>query len=292
MLNQFEKNIKGIYGKEGETWLSHLPQIVRSFEEAWGVSHLTPVKNLSYNYVLKGARGKAPIILKLSLDFDGLEREAAALKAFANYCAVRVLNQKKGALLLERAVPGTSLKEIFPEKESMGLEVAIQTIRQLHQAPVPQGHSFPKLTDWLRTLDKDFPSIPLFYLKTARSLRDKLLATTKESVLLHGDLHHENILQDGAGWVLIDPKGIVGDPVYEAGSFIRNPILPLLNLPEAEKIIDLRIQAFSEAFDWEKKRIEEWCFVQAVVAWTWALGDKGESIFFQQLTDIFGRKIT
>ena len=118
------------------------------------------------------------------------------------------------------------------------------------------------------------------------------MATTKESVLLHGDLHHENILQDGAGWVLIDPKGIVGDPVYEAGSFIRNPILPLLNLPEAEKIIDLRIQAFSEAFDWEKKRIEEWCFVQAVVAWTWALEDKGESIFFQQLTDIFGRKIT
>jgi streptomycin 6-kinase len=47
-----------------------------------------------------------------------------------------------------------------------------------------------------------------------------------EKFLLHGDLHHENILQAGNGeWKIIDPQGVVGSAVFECGRFIENHVI-------------------------------------------------------------------
>ena len=41
---------------------------------------------------------------------------------------------------------------------------------------------------------------------------------------MHGDLHHDNIVSaQREPWLVIDPKGLVGDPGYETGPFINNP---------------------------------------------------------------------
>ena len=47
--------------------------------------------------------------------------------------------------------------------------------------------------------------------------------TTSEAVVLHGDLHHDNVLRDGDGWVVIDPHGYVGDPGSRAGDDALQP---------------------------------------------------------------------
>ncbi|WP_275429655.1 aminoglycoside phosphotransferase family protein, partial [Serratia marcescens] len=41
---------------------------------------------------------------------------------------------------------------------------------------------------------------------------------------LHGDLHHDNIMQAPRGWLVIDPIGIVGDPGYDAANMFYNPL--------------------------------------------------------------------
>ena len=68
--------------------------------------------------MLSGFQGSKPIILKFGLDNEALMREAFALKSFAGCGAVKkVITEDKGMLLLERAVPGTSLKSYFPNQE-------------------------------------------------------------------------------------------------------------------------------------------------------------------------------
>lgn len=161
-------------------------------------------------------------------------------------------------------------------------------MKKLHQTRIPKVGHFPHIKDWLNGLDKNW-DIPTNYLNKARQLRDDLLATSATPVLLHGDLHHDNILQNGADWVVIDPKGVIGEPAYEVAAFIRNPIPELLALEDVVNIISNRITLFSTILELPRQRILEWCFVEAVLSWAWALEDGCKESCFKQLTQIFDK---
>ncbi|MBP6104595.1 MAG: phosphotransferase [Gammaproteobacteria bacterium] len=285
-MTHFKTKILTLYGEQGKTWLNDLPAIVRTMTERYGLSELKPLDNLSYHYVLSGLKDNRPIILKLGLDPKGLEQEASALQTFEGFGAVSVLGQRSGALLLGRALPGLSLKSYFPSSDSEAIQIAYAVMKRLHQAPRPKTGLFPAIQDWLAILDKPW-DIPNHYLEKARTLQKKLLATTSQTVLLHGDLHHDNILQHGDQWMAIDPKGVMGEPAYEIAAFIRNPIPELLATHNATDILENRIQAFSKILGIDTQRISDWCFVQAVLAWVWALEDGSDSDSFKKLTAIF-----
>ncbi|MGQ3892361.1 aminoglycoside phosphotransferase family protein [Legionella sp. CNM-4043-24] len=288
-MELLEKNINNQYGEKGKQWLVDLPKRVRQIEAALGLSDLKAVNNLSYNYVMSGKKGMQPVILKLGLDIHGLKREAMALKAFDGFGAVKVLAEDEGMLLLECAIPGVSLKPSFPVRDNEAIRIACDCLNHLHNAPIPADNRFPHIKAWLAALDKDW-EIPSHLLQRARKLRDNLLQTSARDVLLHGDLHHDNILQDSEGWIAIDPKGVRGEPAFEVAAFIRNPIAELVALDTAVlPIIQNRIRCFSKFLSIPEQTILDWCFVQAVLAWVWMLEDAGEITWFKQLTEIFDR---
>jgi len=286
----FESNIINIYGNAGQKWLDDLPRTVNKFAQRWHLSSLEPVKNLSYNYVLSGFQEGRPIVLKLSLDSKALNKQAAALKAFKGYGAVDIIDQTDGALLFECATPGSSLKHLFPNCEDEAIAITIEVIKKLHSAPRMNQKGFPTINDWLTALDKPYEQLGQSLIK-ARLLRDELLNTMGIPFLLHGDLHHENILASGLEWKVIDPKGVICELSYEVGCFIRNPLDALPNHPDSLKIITNRINAFSENLNLDPDRITKWCFVQALLATVWALEDNVDLTSFKQLTEIFDRLI-
>ena len=287
-MTTFHSNIISIYGEKGKAWLDELPELVAAISSELGLRDLIEVTNLTYNYVLSGLQGDHPIILKLGLDHEALTREAFVLKCFAGHGAVNVLAQDKGMLLLERAVPGTSLKSYFPNQEHESIGIVCGVMQKLHQANIPVAHNLSPIKDWLTALDKDL-NIPNEYLKKARNLRDQLLKTADANVLLHGDLHHDNILQNGNDWVVIDPKGVIGESAYEVAAFIRNPIPELLTHADAPNIILNRITRFAELLELPSQRILDWCFVQAVLSWVWAIEDGSDDIYSKNLTEFFER---
>lgn len=61
-------------------------------------------------------------------------------------------------------------------------------------------------------------------IRKVESLFPELISSQKEVYLLHGDLHHGNILQSYSGWKLIDPKGVVGETEYELIPFLMNQL--------------------------------------------------------------------
>lgn len=287
-MKTFEQNIINLYGEKGRRWLDHLSNHVAQLANTYGLSNLKPVNNLSYNYVLSGLQGPQPIILKLGLDIDGFKREAAALMAFEGSGVVQVFSENTGLLLLERAVPGISLRSYFPENDDEAINITANVIKRLHQVPIPSPHPFPHVQDWLAVLDSDL-KIPAQKLQKAREIRDQLLKKAAPDVLLHGDLHHDNILQTANNWAVIDPKGVIGEPAYEVAAFIRNPMPELLNHVDAPSIILNRITRFSELIELPSQRILDWCFVQAVLSWVWVIEDGCDDIYSKNLTEFFER---
>lgn len=259
MMNIFEKNITSLYGEKGRLWLTQLPTRVSEIAKKWHLTDLKPAENLSFNYVLFGFLGSLPIVLKISPKDENLLTEIQALEAFSGYGTVRVLNKTEGALLLERAVPGDPLKSYLPEKEREALSIACKTAKKLNQAPIPQNSQFPHMRDWLSALDKNW-DIPREYLLKARGLKNKLLAaSTAVDVLLHGDLHHENILSHGGEWRIIDPKGVIGAPIHEVWTFIRDPLTD--------------IPFVADVFGFDVEWVKQWYFVHLILAACWNVED-------------------
>ena len=314
-MKTFEQNIINLYSEKGRQWLDHLPNLLTQLANTYGLSNLKPVNDLSYNYVSSGFQDSKAIILKLGLDIDGFKREAAALMAFSGFGVVEVISENNGLLLLECALPGVSLKSHFPKNDDEAINITANVIKRLHKAPIPNIHGFPHIKDWLTALDHPIcppcenrdPALDYrlrgndiqYHLQKARQLRDHLLKTSESDILLHGDLHHDNILQNGKDWVAIDPKGVIGEPAYEVAAFIRNPIPELLNHADALSILHNRITRFAELLELSERRIIDWCFVQAVLAWVWAIedlsfealaqGDGCDTSYFKNLTKFFER---
>jgi streptomycin 6-kinase len=93
---------------------------------------------------------------------------------------------------------------------------------------------------------------------------------------------------------VIDPKGVMGEPIYEVGAFIRNPIPEIFAIKDKIEIIKKRIQIITEQLKFDSKRILEWCFVQSVLAWIWTIEDTGDDeqdkehiSYWQKMTEIF-----
>src|SRR5262249_53563685 len=110
-------------------------------------------------------------------------------------------------------------------------------------------------------------------LQRACALFGDLAASQGDRKLLHGDLHHDNILWDAArGWVAVDPKGVIGEPAYELGAMLRNPTEnpELFALPS---IAARRAGIIAEHLACDADRVLAWGFAQAVLSAVWALDD-------------------
>jgi streptomycin 6-kinase len=290
-MKKLQQNIINCYGEEGKKWLATLPDLIEKLAIKWGLSGLSPVANCSYHYVMTGDRlpDHFPIILKLGIDKEALKREYEVLKFYQGRGCCKVLDAdfKNKAMLLERFIPGVSLKNFFPRADRQAVMYAANVIKHLHSMQLEYAYSFSTVHDWLQSLYKENELIPKEMLHKARELSDQLVKTKLNLVLLHGDLHHDNILSNGKdGYRAIDPKGVIGEAAYEVGAFIRNPMPELLAQPNPVQIIRQRLDLFSDFLNLNKRRLQDWSYVQAVLAACWAIEDGGDEKPFLQVAAI------
>lgn len=272
MSTLFERNVIQVWGDKGRLWLESLPSTINALTKKWDLTQLTAVEVLSFNYVMAGYQSSNPIILKIGCDPENLLKELTALKAYAGNNCIHLLDNdtEYNALLLEQAFPGTSLVPLFPEHDDTALQHVTTIMNILHTAPLPPQGSLPTLEEFIQDLYKQHPALNSTHIKKAQLLAQQLLATQTNHVVLHGDMHHSNILLSNRGWLAIDPKGIVGDPAYEVCAFIRNPNPELL---KPIKLINHRLNLFAEHLSINKQRLLDWVYVQAVLDGCWALLD-------------------
>jgi streptomycin 6-kinase len=276
---EFRRFIIAVHGEEGKVWLSRLPSIISACEREWSLRVEAPFKNLSYNYIAPAERvGGGEVILKISIPNEELTAETEALRSYNGRGCVKLLaaNPKLGALLLELIKPGTQLLDV--SDDDAATRIAAQLMRQLWR-PVPFDHPFPTVARWAQGFEKmrqhyDGGSglLPTDLAEKAETLFRELLESMEAPVLLHGDLHHENILHAGrGGWLAIDPKGVVGEPVYEVGALLRNIKPQLLNRVTPSQIVARRVDILADELGFERERMLAWGLAQAVLAAWWCL---------------------
>ena len=286
IMQTFKSNIIEIYGVKGEVWLQALPSMVDAISKQYGLTALRPVSNMSFNYVASGYQNEKAVILKLGLDTLALSKEADCLKAFLNYGAVKVLAYDEGMILMKKADPGVTLKTFFPGNDKQAVSVLCDTLKQLHAAPIPEDHHFLTLKTVLSVLDHEL-DIPSDILLKARQLRDHLLESSDADVLLHGDLHHDNVLKQNDQWLAIDPKGFIGAPVFDVCAFLMNPMPTLLKQTNVVDMINLRIKHCADLLSFSEKQIKDWLYVKVVLGWAWALEDNMETAYFSTLIKVY-----
>lgn len=273
---ELKRNVEGAHGEAGRAWLEMLPALLKEFTERWSLTLQAPFQNLSYNLVIPGiTKERKQIVLKLGPPCAELTSETAALQLFNGRASVRLLNHDaaRGALLLERVVPGDALHQL--QDEPTATQTAARLIRQLWREP-PTDHSFPTLSRWFRSLAilqaQTAPEFSKDLIERASETLALLQASAPQPAILHGDLHHENILYShDQGWLAIDPKGVCGDPGYEVGTFMLNQLPGNASPSELREILSRRLSIFADELNIERKRLIDWAFCHAMLSAAWSL---------------------
>ncbi|MCE2993553.1 MAG: aminoglycoside phosphotransferase family protein [Alphaproteobacteria bacterium] len=160
----------------------------------------------------------ANVVLKLPpAGYDEVQQKEI-IQHFNGNGTIRLLNSDGANMLLERLCPGRHVIELTKaERDDEATRIFCQIVRQLHSAKGSIGNFKPIAELALafdRYLDTDDKTISTQEVQQANELYLSLIDSQAMPVLLHGDLHHDNILNDDVrGWVSIDPKGYVAEPM-------------------------------------------------------------------------------
>ena len=204
--------------------------------------------------------------------------------------AVRLLeaDEQQFIFLLERLRPGEMLST--PEDDDQATNIAAGVMLNLWR-PAPSDVRFIKLTDWFDGLKKLRPTfnggtgpIPKQLIGKVEELLPRLFTESSPPMLIHGDLHHYNILSSERGWLAIDPKGVIGPPEYEVGPLLINPWGDLQKISQLTK---RRIAILSERLGFSRQMIRDWALCHAVLSAWWSIQDHESGEFAIKCAEIF-----
>ncbi len=225
-----------------------------------------------YRVKFNGHRAVLKIFNEKGIKFES--RGAIVLRCFDGKGAVRLLNADSDAHLLEHA-DGKPLKELVARgSDDEATAVISEVLNKLHSyaGPIPEG---------LISMERNFRSL-FQKIKTAPSdsiyavgahLAQRLVETEQEVRVLHGDIHHENILESSdRGWVAIDPQCLVGERTYDIANAFYNPN-GFLNMVESTDTIERRCAIYSKQMNLDRQRILEYAFAYGCLSACWCLED-------------------
>ncbi|HAH01163.1 MAG TPA: aminoglycoside/hydroxyurea antibiotic resistance kinase [Ktedonobacter sp.] len=284
--DDFVRNVSAFHGDEGRPWIERLRTILANCEQRWGLTFASPFEyqSYAYHYIAPAMRSDGTaVVVKVHAPTGEFIQEAEALRIYDGHGMARLLDYDLNdeVLMLERLEPGTPLSDV--EDDDKATSNAAGVMRQLWR-PVAPGHPFPSVSDWglgFLRLRQHYEGgngpFPAALLEEAETLFAELSTSMTELVLLHGDLHHENILAaEREPWLAIDPKGLIGEPAYETGALLRNRLPDLRDAPQAVRVLTRRVDLLAEMLDLDRGRVRDWAMAQAVLSVWWTIEDKGD----------------
>ncbi len=278
---EFSDRIEGVFGPAGVEWLARLPRLLESAASRWSIELQPPFQPLSYNYVVPAikADGEA-VVLKAGVPNKALATEIDALRHFDGQGAVQLIeaDADAGLLLLERLSPGVPVKAMGDDGNATSIFARIA--HRLWRPP-PEHHDFSTVSDWAKGFTRlrerfngkagPFPEETIGH---AERVMSELVDSMSDVVVLHGDLHHWNILSaEREPWLAIDPKGVIGEPAYEVGAWLRNPFPRILREPNFEQLTLRRVELLADELGFDGSRLLGWGFCQSVLSAVWSFED-------------------
>ena len=256
----------------GRSWLDALPGLVADVASKWSLDIGAPYPGGYASFVAPATTpGGSPVVIKIQYPDRESRHEAAALRAWNGNAAVRLLDHdaERHALLLERCVPGRALSSTGPGN---ALAVLIELVPQLWVAP-PEGVG--TLRDeahrWAESLPRQWEAAGRPFernlVDAALNAIPELAASAESSVLVHQDLHGDNVLSaERCPWLVIDPKPLAGEREFQAAPIVRSA-----ELGATEADVRHRLDRLCTDLDLDIDRTRRWTLVQTL-AWAFENG--------------------
>lgn len=229
------------------------------------------------------SRRFGPVVLKINRDRGELKAEYEALSRLDGRCCCRVyaFDEDAGALLEECILPGTRLRE-EPVLEKR-LQAFCRVFREIH-IPGCRGQTY---RNWLDSACRYCAGNPgaVALVELAAQARDicaRMYEKYPERVLLHGDLHHDNLLrrEDGS-YAAIDPKGVIGPAILDLPRFLLNELDTVHDGGDLSHIGEA-IRLLGERLGYPREDVAGLFFMETVLANVWSLED-GEIVDWERL---------
>ena len=269
-------------GETGEAWLDHLPALIRHFESAWSISVGDPFPSIEFNYVAAATdRRGQQVVVKISPPFDNTEilSEAKFLATLNGEGAIKLIaeDRDRRAILLERAIPGANLVELYDENEMDAIGPAINVLRKITTEPPGDLTHTIDLDDWFDGLTRyDETEFPASYAERALEVYADLSRQTKKQYL-HGDFHPGNIVSaTREPFLAIDPKGIIGPIGYDIAVFLNNFHWWQEDSKDIRARLSNAVDKFSVAFEISSQELRRWAFAQMVLGAWWTFDEMPE----------------
>jgi streptomycin 6-kinase len=269
-----------LLGTTGTKWLADLDNLIEQLEQEWQITVGTALPGGTEAYVAQAITSDgATAILKLVIPpGDGntvLAHEITALTLADGHGYARLLRSdlNRRALLLEAL--GIPLKDLRYTPKAQ-IEIICTTlkeswVRASPTTPLPNGAA-QWLSNFISNLWKqlDRPCSQQVF-ETALSYAQARASAFNpaNSVLVHGDAHNGNTLQNlspttqsPSSFKFIDPDGIIAEGAYDLGVLMREWLDELL--PDPVNRGRERCAYLSQLTGMEMQAIWQWGFIQSV----------------------------
>jgi streptomycin 6-kinase len=215
-------------------------------------------------------QGTVPAILKIADEEE--ERRGPELMAWWNSDgAARVLAREGDAVLLERATGHRSLAQMARDgHDDEASRIICSVAARLHAPRTREPPELVPLERWFAALEPGAAKHGGLLAQAAKVAR-ALLDEPRQVGVLHGDLHHGNVLDFGErGWLAIDPKRLRGERGFDFANILRNPDIELVRTPGR---LARQATVIAEAAQLERVRLLRWVLAYAGLSAAWILGD-------------------
>jgi streptomycin 6-kinase len=268
------RDLAALRTARGRAWVGGLHELVQDIADAWHLGVEGSEVHHGYHAVVVPVDdGGRPAALKLVWPARRAPAEARALAAWRGRGMVGLLRSdaRRGALLLERLDASRFLSRLSLEEGGRTAGALIRTLA------VEAPGRFASTGDEARDIGASLvrrqralgDPVPRGWLESARQLASAL-SRPSSTVLVHADLHWENILASrrrGEPWVAIDPKTRVGDPERSVAELLWTR----KDAPLADLTTNTLLDHLVDAGRLDRERAVAWSVVRSVDYWLWGL---------------------
>lgn len=197
--------------------------------------------------------------------------------------AVSVLAQEGDTVLLERATGQRRLLDLAmqdPESDDLASSLICAVLERLHAPRMAAPPPLLPLGSWFEDLHEQ-AAVHGDLLGECARIADDLLDTPRDVLPLHGDCHHDNVLDFGEqGWLAIDPKDRIGERGFDHAQILVNPDLP--NAADPARFTR-QLQVVAHAGQLQPERLLRWAAARAGLSAAWFLQDHDQDAAQREL---------
>jgi streptomycin 6-kinase len=272
-----EDEIQNIINRFGKEFYDKVLQDIEVYADKWSLTSFKLIPSYSANLVFTcHSKNFGSAVLKIgNPTFREVFTEFNTLLEYKGrgFCRVFDSDIEKGVILEECIQPGKPLRdESSIEKR---LSVFCSLYKGLHITPA-KAEIYPTYVGWVSRITEymskrqDYKELYL-HMKKAEEICLSISELYTQKLLLHGDFHHDNILLgSGEKYVIIDPKGVIGDPVFDIARFILNEFDDEITTELYKKIKDI-IGSLEKELNIPEVILKQCLYVETSMAMCWCV---------------------